>query len=54
MKDIEFKVGDTIKHKYTHEILEISDFGTGYGKVSIGCVNATKSEWKLIKNKQKG
>lgn len=49
MEDIKFNIGDTVRHKYTKEVLEISEFGTGRGKISIGCVNATKSEWELIK-----
>ncbi|MNN82646.1 hypothetical protein D3C81_1996010 [compost metagenome] len=50
MDGIVFGVGDTVKHYYTKDILEISDIGTGNGKVSIGCVNATKSEWELVSN----
>lgn len=51
MKNIKFNVGDKVRHFYTKEILEISDIGTGSGKVSIGCVNATKSQWELISSK---
>jgi hypothetical protein len=51
MKRIIFNIGDTVKHIYTGKVLEISAMGTGNGQVSIGCVEATKSEREIVKKK---
>lgn len=48
-----FNVGDTVKHRYTNEVLEISELGTGNGKVSIDCVDATKLQWEIVNKNTK-
>ncbi|QHJ85076.1 MAG: hypothetical protein [Bacteriophage sp.] len=48
-----FNVNDIVQHKYTKERLKISSAGTGNGKISIACVNATKSVWELINHEER-